>query len=115
MDKIKSRASFYVVLGLVTAVCSVICVLFAGVIRAAAVFFGIIAGIYWCVYFYSISYELSEGELMAQNGFFIRKTRKITLSEVVLESKISMGKTVLVTVLRTAGGSIIVFGGLPGA
>lgn len=113
MSGIKCRAPFYVILGLIAAICAVIYVLFTGIIRAASVFFGIIAGIYWCVYFYSISYELSDGELMAQNGFFIRKTRKIALSEVVLKSKISMGKTVLVTILRTAGGSIVIFGDIP--
>ena len=115
MSGIKCRAPFYVILGLIAAICAVIYVLFTGIIRAAAVFFGIIASAYWCFYFYSLRYELSENDLVAENGFFIRKTRRIALNEIVFESRIHIGKTVLVTVLRTAGGSLIVFGGLPGA
>lgn len=115
MSQIKNRASFYFILGLIAAVSSVIFVLFSGIIGVFAVFFGIISAAYWCVYFYSIKYELSENNLVTENGVFIRRTRKIALSEIVLETRIGIGKTVLVTVLRTSGGSVIVFGQVPKA
>lgn len=110
MDKIKSRASFYLILGLIAAFSSIIFILFLGIIGAVGVFFGLIAAAYWCVYFYSLKYELSKKALVTKNGVFIKRTRKIELSDVVLETRLAIGRTVFITLLRTSGGSVIVFG-----
>ncbi len=81
-------------------------------LRLFVLIFGAAAAVYWCIYFYSISYELSENELVATSGIFIKKVRKIALSDIVLEMRISIGKMFLATILRTSGGSVVVFGKL---
>lgn len=110
MSVIKSRASFFAVLGLIAAAFAVIFVLFSGIIRAAAALFLAIAAAYWSVFFHTIGYGLKDGELTVLSGVFIRRARKIELSEVVLETSISIGSLVFFTLLRTAGGGIMIFG-----
>lgn len=74
--------------------------------------FALAIAAYWCIYFHSITYELSENELVAKSGFFIKKIRKILLSDIVLEMRISIGRTILATIVRTSGGSVVIFGKL---
>lgn len=112
MSKIKSRASFYLFLAAIAAVSCLLFVLLWGILRVFVVLFGLIAAVYWSVYFYSLKYDVSDNSLIAENGIFIRKTRKIELSEIVLETRIGIGETVFVTILRTAGGGLVVFGKL---
>ncbi len=80
--------------------------------RLFVLIFGTVAALYWCIYFHSVTYELSENELTATSGLLIKKIRKIMLSDIVLEMRISIGKTVLITIVRTSGGSVVIFGKL---
>ena len=113
----KNRAAFFLILGAIAVFMFVFYVFFSEAevfLKFFAAAFGATAAVYWCIYFHSITYELSENELTAKNGIFIKKTRKITLSDIVLEMRISIGKTVLATILRTSGGSLVVFGSAEG-
>ncbi len=112
MDKIKCRSSFYFILISIAVVSCLLFFLLWGILKVVAVAAGIIAEMLWCVYFYSLKYSVCGNSLIAKSGILFRKTRKIDLSDIVLEMRISIGKTVLVTILNTAGGAIVVFGKL---
>lgn len=112
MDKIKCRSSFYFILISIAVVSCLLFFLLWGIFKAVAVTAGIIAEMLWCVYFYSLKYSVCENSFIAKSGILFRKTRKIDLSDIVLEVRISIGRTVLATIVRTSGGSVVIFGKL---
>lgn len=101
---------FYLIFGIIAAVFSLLSVIFSGVLRVVLAAAGMICVAYWCVYFSSIRYELSEKYITAESGIFIKKTRKTALSDVILEKHISVGEIVFITILRTSGSSTVIFG-----
>ncbi len=112
LNKIKSRSSFYFILMSIAVVSCLLFFLLWGILKVIAVGAGIIAEILWCVYFYSLKYSVCGNSLIAKSGILFRKTRKIDLSEIVLETRIGIGTAVFVTILNTAGGTMAVFGKL---
>ena len=110
MGRIKNRAFFYFMLGVIAAVFTVLSVVLPGIFRVISAALGAVIAALWCFYFRSIKYAITEKYLVAESGILFRKKRKIALSDVILETRISVGKTVFLTILRTSGCSAVIFG-----
>ena len=83
--------------------------LYIRIILAAA---GVLTAILWNLYFHTIKYEISEEILTIKSGIVFRKTKKIPLKKILLKSTYSVGKTVFLTIIRTAGSFAVIFGEL---
>lgn len=82
------------------------------VIRIAFASAGILTAILWNIYFYTIKYEISDEILTIKSGIIFRKTKIIPLKKILLKSSYSIGKTVFLTIIRTAGSFAVIFGEL---
>lgn len=112
MIVIKCRVVFYFIAGIIAAVFAALFVVFSGVLQVVAAVLGIAAEVLWSVYFSTFRYCVCREFIVIKSGIFIKRTKKIALSDVVFETRLAVGKTVFLTVLRTAGGKAILFGRL---
>ena len=71
---------------------------------------GILTAAIWILYFYTIKYEISDEILTIKSGIFFKKTKIIPLKKILLKSSYSVGKTVFLTIIRTAGSFAVIFG-----
>ena len=71
---------------------------------------GILTAALWNLYFHTIKYEVNDEILTIKSGIFFRKTKIIPLKKILLKSSYSIGKTVFLTIIRTAGSFAVVFG-----
>lgn len=81
--------------------------LFTRIILAAV---GILTAVIWILYFNTIKYEINDEILTIKSGIFFKKTKIIPLKKILLKSSYSVGKTVFLTIIRTAGSFGVVFG-----
>ena len=81
--------------------------LFTKIILAAV---GVLTAIIWILYFNTIKYEINEEILTINSGIFFKKTKIIPLKKILLKSSYSVGKTVFLTIIRTAGSFAVIFG-----
>ena len=81
--------------------------LFTRIILAAV---GILTAVIWILYFLTIKYEINDEILTIKSGIFFKKTKIIPLKKILLKSSYSVGKTVFLTIIRTAGSFGVVFG-----
>ena len=82
---------------------------FTKIILAAA---GILTAAVWILYFHTIKYEISDEILTIKSGIFFKKTKIIPLKKILLKSSYSVGKTVFLTIIRTAGSIAVIYGEL---
>lgn len=70
----------------------------------------ILAGIwsYLLWRFSTIKYRANTRELEIRSGIFIKTVRRVDLSQILWESRLSVGKAVI-SVLHTSAGSVILF------
>ena len=80
---------------------------FVRIILAAV---GIFTAVLCNLYFRTIKYEVSNEILTIKSGIFFKKTKIIPLKKILLKSTYSVGKTVFLTIIRTAGSFAVVFG-----
>lgn len=71
---------------------------------------GILTAAIWILYFNTIKYEISDEILTIKSGIFFKKTKIIPLKKVMLKSSYYVGKTVFLTIIRTAGSFAVIFG-----
>ena len=83
--------------------------LFTRIVLAAV---GILTAAIWILYFNTIKYEISDEILTIKSGIFFKKTKIIPLKKILLKSSYSIGKTVFLTIIRTAGSFAVIFGEL---
>ena len=83
--------------------------LFTRIILAAV---GILTAVIWILYFNTIKYEINDEILTIKSGIFFKKTKIIPLKKILLKSSYSVGKTVFLTIIRTAGSFAVIFGEL---
>lgn len=81
--------------------------LFTRIILAAV---GILTAVIWILYFNTIKYQINDEILTIKSGIFFKKTKIIPLKKILLKSSYSVGKTVFLTIIRTAGSFGVVFG-----
>lgn len=81
--------------------------LYLKIISAAV---GILTAVLWNLYFHTIKYEINDEILTIKSGIFFKKTKIIPLKKILLKSSYSVGKTVFLTIIRTAGSFGVVFG-----
>lgn len=73
---------------------------------------GFLSAIIWDFHFFTIKYEISDNILTIKSGIIFKRTKTIPLEKAVLKSVYSVGKTVFLTIIRTAGSFAVVFGEL---
>lgn len=73
---------------------------------------GIVSAIIWDFHFFTIKYEISDNILTINSGIIFKRTKTIPLEKAVLKSVYSVGKTVFLTIIRTAGSFALIFGEL---
>ena len=83
--------------------------LFTRIILAAV---GILTAVIWILYFNTIKYEINDEILTIKSGIFCKKTKIIPLKKILLKSSYSVGKTVFLTIIRTAGSLAVIYGEL---
>ena len=83
--------------------------LFTRIILAAV---GILTAVIWILYFLTIKYEINDEILTIKSGIFFKKTKIIPLKKILLKSSYSVGKTVFLTIIRTAGSLAVIYGEL---
>ncbi|MGN0670945.1 MAG: PH domain-containing protein [Oscillospiraceae bacterium] len=83
--------------------------LFTKIILAAV---GVLTAVLWILYFNTIKYEINDEFLTIKSGIFFKKTKIIPLKKILLKSSYSVGKTVFLTIIRTAGSFAVIFGKL---
>lgn len=83
--------------------------LFTRIILAAV---GILTAVIWILYFNTIKYEINDEILTIKSGIFFKKTKIIPLKKILLKSSYSVGKTVFLTIIRTAGSLAVIYGEL---
>ena len=82
---------------------------FTRIILAAV---GILTAVIWILYFLTIKYEINDEILTIKSGIFFKKTKIIPLKKILLKSSYSVGKTVFLTIIRTAGSLAVIYGEL---
>lgn len=80
------------------------------IIKSAVYAAGILAALIWIFHFNSIKYTISEKILTIKSGIIFKKTKIIPLDKVLLKSSYAFGKTVFLTIIRTAGSFAVIFG-----
>ena len=82
---------------------------FAKIILAVV---GILTAIIWIMYFNTIKYEICEDNLTIKSGIIFKKKKIIPLKKILLKNSYSVGKTVFLTIIRTAGTFAVIYGEL---
>ena len=73
---------------------------------------GILTAAIWILYFHTIKYEISDEILTIKSGIFFKRTKIIPLKKILMKSRYSIGKTVFLTIIRTAGSFDMIYGEL---
>ncbi len=81
-------------------------------IRITLAAVGILTAVLWILHFNTIKYEINDEFLTIKSGIFFRKTKIIPLKKILLKSSYAVGKTVFLTIIRTAGSFAVIFGKL---
>lgn len=71
---------------------------------------GVLTATTWVLYFNSIKYTISDKILTIKSGVILKKTKIIPLDKILLKSSYAVGKTIFLTIIRTAGSFAVIFG-----
>lgn len=81
-------------------------------VKTVIIIAGIFAEAAAVLHFQSIKYAVWENYFVTESGIFFKKTKKIPLEKILLKTRYSLGKTVFLTIIRTAGSFAVIFGEL---
>lgn len=68
---------------------------------------------WWALYYYKLEYTQGETTISIKSGIFFKRERKLRHDDILwtMALKIPINKGDILTLLHTAGGSIVIFGG----
>ena len=107
----KNPAVFVAILLIFTIVCLILATIFVNVfIKETLIILWIISEIAAILHFCSIRYYVSDEFYIKKSGIVFAKTKTVPLDKIVMKSTFSVGKTVFLTIIGTAGSFSVIFG-----
>ena len=111
MKIIRNKTYFFAFSAILALAAAAACLIYenipARIIFAVA---GILAETALTLHFFSIKYAVSDNCLEIKSGIFFKRVKKIAIDKIILTSRFYIGKTVVLTVIKTAGPSSVIFG-----